>query len=228
MPALRVLLAEDDAAIRELLTHHLEREGFEVHAAADGQTALRGARESADIVLLDVGLPVIDGFEIARRLRRERAELPILIVTARGEEIDRVVGFELGADDYVCKPFSPREVVSRVKAIARRAGFAENKRPAVMTFDRLEIDERARDVRVDGVAVKLKPREYTLLVTLASDAGIAFSRRALLERVWGMDFEGEERTVDVHVGRLRRKLEEYELPPMLETVHGYGYKFRRP
>jgi DNA-binding response OmpR family regulator len=228
MPALKVLVAEDDPAIRELLTHHLERDGFEVAAVSDGNAALRGARDFADILVLDIGLPAIDGFEIARTLRREKREVPIIMLTARADEIDRIVGFELGADDYVTKPFSPREVVARVKAVMRRAGQPHDQAPAVLNFGRLEIDEAAREARVDGEDVRLKPREFALLLTLASNPGIALSRRTLLERVWGFDFDGDERTVDVHIRRVRYKIEEERhLPQMLQTVHGFGYKFSR-
>jgi|SRR5579884_1280889 len=228
MPALKVLVAEDDPAIRELLAHHLQREGFDVIGVGDGNAALRAARAHADVAILDVGLPAIDGFEIARALRREQNELPVIMLTARTDEIDRVVGFELGADDYICKPFSPREVVARVKAVMRRSGHAHEQPPALLTFGRLEIDERAREARIDGRDVHLKPREFSLLVTLASNPGVAFSRRTLLERVWGFDFDGDERTVDVHIRRVRYKIEEEpRLPPMLHTVHGFGYKFSR-
>ncbi len=228
MPALKVLVAEDDPAIRELLEHHLKREGFDVILAGDGNVALRCSRDVADVVILDVGLPAIDGFEVARRLRREKRDVPIVMLTARTDEIDRIVGIELGADDYICKPFSPREVVARVKAVMRRAGQPYERRPSIMNFGRLEIDEAAREVRIDGRDVKLKPREFVLLSVLAANAGVALSRRTLLEKVWGFDFEGDERTVDVHVRRLRCKLEEEsELPPMLQTVHGFGYKFAR-
>jgi two-component system response regulator ResD len=226
MMATRVLVAEDDRAIRELLVHHLARDGFTALEAVDGPTALRLARECADLVLLDIGLPGIDGFEIARTLRREGRGIPLLIVTARADEVDRIVGFELGADDYVVKPFSPREVVARLKAILRRSGMKAEAPPATLRFGRLEIDHAAREVRVDGRNVALKPREYALLVALASNAGVAFSRDTILERVWGYDFDGDERTVDVHVRRLRMKLEEqHKLETCLHTVHGYGYKF---
>ena len=181
MPAPKVLIAEDDPAIRELLLHHLKREAFDVLAVTDGNAALRVARDVADVLILDVGLPAIDGFEVARALRREKQSVPIIMLTARTDEIDRVVGFELGADDYICKPFSPREVVARVKAVLRRAGKPFEWRPAVMTFGRLEIDEAAREVRVDGTDVKLKPREFSLLVALASNPGVALSRRKLGE-----------------------------------------------
>lgn len=228
MPARTVLVAEDDPAIRELLAHHLEREGFDVLAVGDGNAALRAARELADALVLDIGLPAIDGLEVARTLRREHREIPILMLTARADEIDRVVGFELGADDYICKPFSPREVVARLKAVLRRAGNAAESKATVLNFGRLEIDEAAREVRVDGEDVKLKPREFALLLALAGNPGVALSRRTLLEKVWGFDFAGDERTVDVHVRRVRLKLEvERRLPPMLQTVHGFGYKFSR-
>lgn len=228
MPVHTVLVAEDDPAIRELLSHHLQREGFDVLAVSDGNAALRAARELADAVILDIGLPAIDGLEVARTLRREKCEVPIIMLTARVDEIDRVVGFELGADDYICKPFSPREVIARVKAVLRRAGAPAGQRPSVLNFGRLEIDEAAREVRVDGVDVKLKPREFSLLLTLARNPGVALSRRTLLEKVWGFDFDGDERTVDVHVRRVRLKIEEAcDLPAVVRTVHGFGYKFAR-
>ena len=226
MPALRVLIAEDDASIRDLLAHHLQREGLNVYVAGDGNMALRAARNWADMLILDVGLPAIDGFEVARTLRREKRDLPIIMLTARTDEIDRIVGLELGADDYVTKPFSPREVIARVKAVARRIGKAYEEHPSVLKFGRLEIDEAAREVRVDGADVKLKPREFSLLLELATNAGVALSRQMLVEKVWGFDFEGDERTVDVHVRRVRLKLEdERKLPAVLQTVHGFGYKF---
>ncbi len=228
MPLLKVLVAEDDPAIRDLIAHHLAREGFEPLVVGDGNAALRAARTIADVVILDIGLPAIDGFEVARALRREKATLPIIMLTARTDEIDRVVGFELGADDYICKPFSPRELIARIKALLRRSGQEYDCAPTLMQFGRLEIDEAAREVRVDGRDLKLKPREYGLLVALARNPGVALSRRMLLEKVWGFDFEGDERTVDVHIRRVRRKVEEEcALAPMLHTVHGFGYKFAR-
>jgi DNA-binding response OmpR family regulator len=224
----RVVVAEDDASIRELLMHHLDREGFRCEPAADGPAALRAARSGADVLILDVGLPVVDGFEVVRALRREGRDLPILVLTARSDEIDRIVGLEIGADDYVPKPFSPREVVARVKALGRRARLQSTQAPVVLRFDRLEVDEAAREARVDGVDLGLKPREFALLLELASNPGVALSRKALLERVWGYDFEGDERTVDVHVRRVRLKLEDgARLPPLVHTIHGYGYRFAR-
>ena len=228
MSALKILVAEDDPAIRELLSHHLQRENFDVLAVSDGNAALRAARELADLVVLDVGLPGVDGLDVARTLRREKREIPIVMLTARTDEIDRIIGLELGADDYICKPFSPREVVARIKAIVRRTGQTYDARPPVLNFGRLEIDEAAREARVDGQDVKLKPREFALLLELASNPGVALSRQTLLEKVWGFDFDGDERTVDVHVRRVRHKIEEqHRLPPVLQTIHGFGYKFAR-
>lgn len=224
-----IVVAEDDGAIRDLLAHHLEREGFTVVGAADGQTALRRTRGLADLLILDVGLPGIDGYDVARTLQRERCTVPIVMLTARTDEIDRVVGFELGADDYICKPFSPREVVARVKAILRRNGAPpmQQGRPT-LAFGRLEIDERAREARVGGIVVPLKPREFALLVELASNVGVALSRERLLQKVWGFDYGGDERTVDVHVHRLRAKIEKAGAPgEFVQTVHRFGYKFQR-
>jgi two-component system response regulator ResD len=226
MPATRILVAEDDRAIRELIVHHLERDGYATLEAADGHATLRAARSGVDILLLDIGLPGVDGFDIARILRREGREVPILFISARADEVDRVVGFELGADDYIMKPFSPREIVARVRAVLRRSGHKIESATNAMHFGRLEINEGAREARVDGKDIGLKPREYDLLRELTSHAGQALSRDMLLERVWGYDFDGDERTVDVHVRRLRMKLEEeYELGRCLLTVHGFGYKF---
>ncbi|MBV8074085.1 MAG: response regulator transcription factor [Candidatus Eremiobacteraeota bacterium] len=229
MGAFRILIADDEQPVRELLEHHLTREGFRCLQAVDGIGALGIARDGVDLAILDIGLPRLDGFEVARLLRREGRGLPILILTARAEEIDRIVGFEIGADDYVIKPFSPRELVARVRAILRRSGVAFESAPRVLRFGRLVIDEAAREARVDGDDVGLKPREFALLLELASNAGVALSRATLLEKVWGFDFDGDERTVDVHVRRLRAKIEERRaLGAAIATVHGFGYKFAQP
>ena len=227
MAVTRIVVAEDDPSIRELLVHHLERDGFRCEQAPDGPQALRLARGGADVLILDLGLPMLDGFEIVRALRREGHGLPILVLTARGEEIDRVVGLEIGADDYVIKPFSPREIVARVKAIARRSNLTLNTAPVLLRFDRLEVDQAAREARVDGMDLGLKPREFALLLELAQSPGVALSRQELLERVWGYEYDGEARTVDTHVRRLRRTLEEHGLTALLHTCHGFGYKFAR-
>jgi DNA-binding response OmpR family regulator len=226
MSASRVLLAEDDRAIRDLLVHHFVRDGFVAVEACDGPSALRSLRDGVDIVLLDVALPGIDGFDILRTLRREGRQTPVVMLTARVEELDRIVGFELGADDYVVKPFSAREVVARVRAVLRRSGLKHEAAPRSLTFGRLEVHEGAREARVDGKDVGLKPREFALLLALVSNEGIAMSRDTLLERVWGFDYDGDERTVDVHVRRIRKRLEEEQgLGCVLQTVHGFGYKF---
>ena len=229
MSNIRVLIAEDEVPIRNLLTHHLEREGFRCESAGDGPSTLRAARRGIEVLVLDVGLPGVDGFEVLRILRREGKTLPILMLTARTDEIDRVLGLECGADDYVPKPFSPREVVARVRALARRSGIELVREPALLQFGPLEIDEAAREARVDGVNVGLKPREFALLLELARNPGIALSRTMLLERVWGFDFDGDERTVDVHVRRLRARVEEnHVVPRVFHTIHGFGYKFAPP
>jgi DNA-binding response OmpR family regulator len=228
MASLRIVVAEDDEAIRELLLHHLVREGYRCVETADGPSTLRAVRAGTDLLVLDIGLPVVDGFDIVRALRREGRSLPVLLLTARTEELDRVIGFELGADDYVTKPFSPREVVARIRALARRGGMSDALAPVLLRYDRLEIDEAAREVRVDGRDLAFKPREFALLLQLASNPGVAFSRANLLEAVWGYDFAGDERTVDVHVRRLRAKLEdEAAMPRVVQTIHGFGYKFAR-
>ena len=228
MAALRIVVAEDDQPIRELLVHHLAREGFRCTPTIDGPSTLRAVRAGTDVVVLDVGLPVVDGFDVVRAMRREGRDQPVLLLTARNDEFDRVLGLELGADDYVSKPFSPREVVARVRALARRGGMSAALAPSLLRYDRLEIDEAAREARVDGRDLALKPREFALLLQLAGNPGIAFSRANLLEAAWGIDFGGDERTVDVHVRRLRAKLEdEAGLPRVVQTVHGFGYKFAR-
>jgi len=228
MGAIRILLAEDDDAIRTLLDHHLSSEGFRCAHASDGISALGTARDGVDLAILDIGLPRLDGLEVARMLRREGRRVPILMLTGRSDEVDRIVGFEIGADDYVTKPFLPREIVARVRAILRRTGVAFEDSPRTLRFGRLVIDEGAREARVDGADVGLKPREFALLFELASNAGVALSRSALLERVWGFDYDGDERTVDVHVRRLRAKIEEqHRIEAPIATVHGYGYKFAR-
>jgi DNA-binding response OmpR family regulator len=229
MPSARVVVAEDDTAIRELVVHHLTGEGFRCEEAADGPAALRLARSGAAALVLDVGLPAIDGFEIVRTLRREGHALPILMLTARSDEIDRIVGLEIGADDFVCKPFSVRELCARVKALGRRVGLAPASGPIRLRFGRLVVDEGARIASVDDVDVGLKPREFALLLELASNPNVALSRSTLLERVWSFDFDGDERTIDVHVRRLRLRLEEgARHPPLIHTVRGFGYRFCPP
>jgi two-component system response regulator RegX3 len=215
----RVLIVEDEDAIAEPLLEGLSREGFEVDRAATGQAAL-DARE-ADLVLLDLRLPDLDGLEVCRRLR-ERSRVPIIVVSARGEEVDRVVGLELGADDYVVKPYGIRELLARIHAVMRRL---EPRPPDSMTMrvDGLEVDSRARRVTLDGRLLELTPREFDLLALLAADPGAAVSREKIFEEVWETRWFGSPKTIDVHVAALRRKLGD---PGWIETVRGVGFRLR--
>jgi len=216
----RVLLVDDDQAIRELLRAYVQRDGFDVVEAADGVTALEKA-PSCDLVVLDLMLPEVDGWEVAHVLKRDRPELPILMLSARGTEEERVLGLELGADDYVVKPFSPREVSARVKALLRRSGLGE-----ALVHGGLKLTPSTRSVTLDGVPVRLSRLEFDLLLTLAQHPGLVWSRERLLERLWGPDFDGIERVVDVRIAALRKKLgDDADAPRFIATVHGVGYRF---
>jgi DNA-binding response OmpR family regulator len=217
-----VVVVEDDPHIADLVDLYLRREGFRVLLAGDGGSGLQiVAREDPCIVILDVGLPgARDGFDVCREIRG-RSTVPVLFLTARDDEVDRVLGLELGADDYLVKPFSPRELVARVRAILRRT--REGPPPQdVISVDDLEVDLRRREARRAGAAVALTTREFDLLAFLANNVGLALSRQQLLDGVWGADWYGDERTVDVHVAQLRKKLGT-DLP--LATVWGVGYRF---
>lgn len=222
---MRVLVIEDDLDIRKVIASYLEREGLRVTEATDGVTGLKLAEEiRPDIVILDLMLPVMGGYEVMRRLR-EQGPMPVILVTARGEEADRVVGLELGADDYVVKPFSPRELVARVNAVLRRARPAEPGR-SVLAFPGLMLDSERRRVEVDGRPVELTYLEFELLSALAAAPGRVFTRADLLDRVWGPDFEGTDRVVDVHISGLRDRLgDDPAGPRFLHTVRGVGYRF---
>lgn len=216
-----ILIVDDDSAIREVLRAYLKHEGYKVIEAEDGQRALELAPRSA-LVILDLMLPVLDGWEVARMLKRDYPELPILMLTARGTEDERVIGLELGADDYVVKPFSPREVVARVKVLLRRSGLGDT-----LTHGGLTLRLSSREVTVDGKPVILSKLEFELLLTLAQHPGLIWSRERLLERIWGADFPGIERVVDVRVAALRKKLgEDLDHPRFIETIHGLGYRFK--
>lgn len=221
-----VVLAEDDPAVTELVRLYLTRDGFTVQAYADGSHALQAVLTHRPVaVVLDIGLPGLDGIEVCRRLRARGDRTPVLFVTARDDEVDRVLGLELGADDYVTKPFSPREVVASVKAVLRRARDDEPD-PERLRFDRLTVDLGAREVTVDERPVMPSALEFDLLGALARSPGRVFSRRQLLELVWGDDFYGDERVVDVHVRSLRRLLaDDVSAPRFIATVRGVGYKF---
>jgi DNA-binding response OmpR family regulator len=221
---MRILVVDDEPAIRESLTYALEREGFDVTAAADGETGLRVAREQRfDAVVLDVMLPALSGTEVCRRLRAE-STVPILMLTARTAEIERVVGLELGADDYVPKPFSMPELIARIRALLRRRELDRGEEGAHRRVGGIELDFRRHEVRVDGVRVDLTPTEFKLLALLAGDPGRAWPRRELMQHLWESDHVGDERAVDAHVVNLRRKIEsDPSEPRRLVTIRGVGY-----
>jgi DNA-binding response OmpR family regulator len=228
------LVVEDDLTLLETLEYNLKRQHYEVYKAMDGRTALQVARsQQPDLVVLDLMLPGLDGLQVCHILRQETS-VPILILTARAEEVDRVVGLEMGADDYITKPFSMRELVARIKAMLRRVRLNRQEtesdpgapRGEQLVFDELQIDLGRREVRRGHEIVHLKPKVFDLLVFLARNRGIALSRDLILERVWGWDFDGGTRTVDVHVRWLRAKIEHDPAnPTRIITVRGVGYRF---
>ncbi len=229
MVGARVLVVDDEPMVREVLARYLEQEGFVVSIAEDGEEALTAFRaEHPDLVLLDLMLPLVDGLEVFRRMRAD-STTPVIMLTARGEETDRVVGLELGADDYVTKPFSPREVVARVRAVLRRTGEQATVSPAsdaIVEFGGLAIDGARREVSVDGTPVKLTRKEFDLLQHLAAHPGITLTRTQLLEDVWDFAWDGDTATVTVHIRRLREKIEtDPSDPKRLVTVWGVGYRF---
>jgi len=228
-----ILVVEDEIALQEALAYNLSREGYEVEVAGDGREALNKARTmQPDLIILDLMLPIFDGIEVCRVLRQEMNN-PILILTARDSEIDRVLGLEIGADDYLTKPFSMRELQARVKALLRRVRLdRENletetaKTLKILTFGDLAIDSERHEVRLAGKILPLKPKEYDLLQFFALHKGQVLSRDILLERVWGWDYSGGSRTVDVHVRWLREKIEKKPAQPeRIVTVHSAGYRF---
>ena len=223
MSAGTVLLVEDEPSIGALVRSYLEKQRYEVVWVRSGEDALvELPRHPVRIVVLDIGLPGMDGFDVCREIRR-RSRVPVLMLTARDEEPDRVAGLEIGADDYVTKPFSPREVSARIKAILRRSEqTVEN---VTLELDSIVLDRDAREVTVDGTGLELTAKEFDLLGCLMQNPGIVLSRDTLLDRVWGMDFPGGTRTVDVHVAQLRRKLGR---PELIRTVRGAGYKLVKP
>jgi DNA-binding response OmpR family regulator len=225
MRAERVLVVDDEERIRSLVGTYLRAEGFEVDEAATGEDALvKLRRRLPDLVILDVRLPGRDGFEVLRELRRD-SEVYVIMLTARTEEADKLVGLTVGADDYITKPFSPRELVARVKAVLRRGREPRRPDDELLQFEGLEIDLAGRQVHVDGMPVELTTLEFDLLVALAAAPGRVFSRGQLIERVWGWDFFGDERVVDVHVRNLRRALgDSADSPRFIGTVRGVGYK----
>src|SRR5271165_4678912 len=220
MPIQTIVVAEDDRAVRDLLAHHLQREGFEVVGVPDGQAALRCARDAADLLVLDIGLPGVDGYDVARALRREQRCVPIVMLTGRAEEIDRVLGFELGADDYVCKPFSPRELVLRIRAILRR--LSQDREQELLRVGELVLDRSRHEVRAANRVIDCTATEFKLLATLMEREGRVQERDRLLSDVWGYDSVIDTRTVDTHMRRLRDKLGPHG--SYIETIRGFGYR----
>jgi two-component system, OmpR family, response regulator RegX3 len=217
---MKILLVEDEDSIAVPLAEGLRREGYDVDRAATAEAALAAA--PADCVLLDLRLPDGDGYAVCRQLR-ERSAVPIIMVTARGEEIDRVIGLELGADDYVVKPFGLRELIARIRAVTRRTGAQPG--PGPFRVGALEVDVRRRRVLLEGQSLQLTAKEFDLLAALAEDPGAVLSRSRLLERIWGVPWYGQTKTIDVHIAALRSKLGD---PTLIETVRGVGYRLLEP
>lgn len=225
----KILIVEDETNIRQLVRYNLEKEGFQVMEAPDGVQGLRTAqREKPDLVLLDLMLPGMDGLEVCRTLKGAPATsaLPIIMLTAKAEEVDKIIGLELGADDYMTKPFSPRELIARIKAVLRRSQ-KETALPGELQVGRLRFNFSRYEVSMGGVKLELTPKEYELLKMLATNLGKVFTREQLLEKVWGYEYFGDTRTVDVHVRHLRAKMAaDPATADMLETVRGFGYRLR--
>jgi DNA-binding response OmpR family regulator len=225
----KILIVEDEPVLRETLAYNVQREGHQALTAGDGRVALELAREQhPDLIVLDLMLPEVNGIDVCRTLRREGMSAPILMLTARDQEIDKVVGLEVGADDYLTKPFSMRELLARIGALLRRLRMIGESRGERDTLEAgtLSLDLRARRVHRDGLAVQLKPKEFDLLAFFLRNPGRVWTREQLLEHVWGYDYPGDTRTVDVHVRWLRQKIElDPSEPHYLQTVRGAGYRF---
>lgn len=228
----KILVVEDDRILQETLQYNLNHQGYQVITAADGATAVEmSKKENPDLILLDIMLPGMDGFEVCRIIRKEQT-IPILMLTARDDEIDRVVGLEMGADDYLTKPFSMRELIARVKALLRRAHIIQESlqtqtaQKMEYRFANLVIDQERREVKLADTILELKPKEYDLLLYFAENKGHVLSREKILEQVWGWDYFGDSRTVDVHVRWLREKIEiDPADPQRIITVRSAGYRF---
>ncbi|MBE6820831.1 MAG: response regulator transcription factor [Ruminococcaceae bacterium] len=225
MAAERILVVDDDNNICELLRLYLEKEGYDVILAHNGGEAVKMFQElSPDLMILDIMLPVLDGWQVCREVRKF-SDKPIIMLTAKGETFDKVLGFELGADDYVVKPFEAKEVMARVKAVLRRSGSAEKTDIKEVRYDKLVINLTNYELQVDGKKIDTPPKELELIYHLASNPNRVFTRDQLLDEVWGFDYYGDSRTVDVHVKRLREKLEGVSDKWELKTVWSVGYKF---
>ncbi len=224
MPSELILLVDDEPSITQLARMYLEREGYRVHEADDGESALEAvAQHKPALLVLDVMLPRLDGFDVCRRLRSAGDQVPIIMLTARDEDIDKILGLELGADDYLTKPFNPRELTARVKAILRRSEPKKTTDTSPLHRGDLMVDPVSREVRLAERTLDLRAQEFDLLFTLAEQPGRVFTREQLLQIAWGFDYYGQTRTVDVHIAHLRKKLEGGSVK--IETVTGVGYKF---
>lgn len=226
----KILVVDDEESIVKLVSFNLNKEGFQTIAAGDGNEAWEKIhQEKPDLIVLDVMLPGMDGLTLCRLMRKEGLTTPILMLTARDEEIDKVLGLEMGADDYLTKPFSPRELVARVRAILRRTGERERDTGEHLEFGDLEVFPGRYEVKLAGEPVTLTPKEFELLLLLCRSAGLVLSREYILQKLWGYDFYGDARVVDVHISHLREKLEQDPAHPRyIKTVRGVGYKFQSP
>ena len=219
----KILVADDDLNICELLRLYLEKEGFEVVMAHDGEEAVaKFESEKPSLILLDIMMPKLDGFSTCKEIKKYKS-IPVIMLSARGEEYDKLFGFELGIDDYVVKPFSPKELMARIKAVIKRNSRPDSGIPEKLKFEGLEIDLAGREVYVDGVKASMTPKEYDLLFYLVKNKNLALTRDKLLEEVWGYDFFGDDRTVDTHIKMLRNSLGPYR--KFIVTLRGMGYKF---
>lgn len=218
-----IYIVDDEESIIDFVRIYLEKEGFQVKGFKDGRSAFQAIMDSPpDLVVLDVMLPGLDGFEVCRKLRAEENQVPIIMLTAKDEEIDKIVGLELGADDYLTKPFNPRELVARIKAVLRRVTLKRQSQEEIIIVGDITLDNKRREVKINDNLVRLRTQEFELLRVLAEEPGRVFSRDQLLYLAWGYDFAGQTRTVDVHIAQLRRKIQMAKT--QIETVTGYGYK----
>ncbi len=221
----KILIVDDDENICELLRLYLTKDGFKTITATDGEMAVMKAKtENPDLILLDIMLPKLDGWQVCREIRKE-SDVPIIMLTAKGETFDRILGLELGADDYVPKPFDTKEVIARIRAVLRRSADTANKDIKEVVYDKLRINLTNYELIVDGKQIDTPPKELELIFHLASNPNRVYTRDQLLDEVWGFDYYGDSRTVDVHVKRLREKLENVSENWSLKTVWGVGYKF---
>lgn len=218
----KILIADDEARIRDILKEYLDFEGFLYDEAEDGLQAVNMVKENSyDLVILDIMMPKVDGFTALREIRKF-SKIPVIMLSARGEEYDKLFGFEMGVDDYITKPFSPKEVMARIKAVLKRTSNKEETSNSVIVIGGLEIDETSRKVLVDGSVASLTPKEFDILLFMAKNKGVVFSREKILEKIWGYEFFGEDRTVDTHIKMLRNSLGKYR--SLIKTVWSVGYK----